>query len=93
MLVSGCDWNQNSVFRQKEPMRFLPFLATAAPALMVAPDSAQPAQTAVVPRQILVERPTLPSLRSATGQDHHSILVGLDAFVNAQPTDQADPPR
>jgi len=93
VLVSGCDWNQNSVFRQKEPMRFLPFLATATPALMVTPVSAQPAQTVVRPGQFLVERPTLPSLGSAMGQDHHSILVGLDAFVNAQPTDQADPPR
>ena len=74
-------------------MRFLPFLATATPALMVTPVSAQPAQTVVRPGQFLVERPTLPSLGSAMGQDHHSILVGLDAFVNAQPTDQADPPR
>ena len=71
-------------------MHFLPFLATAALALMVAPVSAQPVQTAVVPGQFLVERPTL---GSAAGQDHHRILVGRDAFVNAQPTDQADPPR
>ncbi|HEY2009198.1 MAG TPA: hypothetical protein VGH23_09435 [Rhizomicrobium sp.] len=36
---------------------------------------------------------SLSEYQNAAGQDRHSILVGLDAFVNVQPTDQADPPN
>jgi hypothetical protein len=36
---------------------------------------------------------SLADYQAATGQDTHSLLVGLDAFVKAKPTDQADPPH
>ena len=32
-----------------------------------------------------------PTIRKGSGQDAHSITVGLDAFVNVKPTDEADP--
>ena len=34
---------------------------------------------------------TLTDYQKASGQDLHSVLVGLSAFVNVQPTDEADP--
>jgi hypothetical protein len=36
---------------------------------------------------------TLADYQAASGQDRHSVLVGLDAFGHVTPTDQADPPR
>jgi hypothetical protein len=36
---------------------------------------------------------TLAEYQAASGQDRHSLVVGLDAFRNVKPTDQADPPR
>ncbi|HZQ41565.1 MAG TPA: hypothetical protein VFA87_12245 [Rhizomicrobium sp.] len=34
---------------------------------------------------------TLADYRKASGQDTHSVIVGLDAFVNVKPTDESDP--
>jgi hypothetical protein len=34
---------------------------------------------------------TLADYQKASGQDMHSVVVGLDAFVNVKPTDEADP--
>ena len=34
---------------------------------------------------------TLADYQKGSGQDQHSITVGLDAFVNVKPTDASDP--
>ena len=34
---------------------------------------------------------TLADYQKASGQDAHSVTVGLDAFVNVKPTDETDP--
>ena len=37
--------------------------------------------------------PSLAEYQAGSHQDAHSVLVGLDAFMNVKPTDQSDPPR
>jgi len=44
-------------------------------------------------RQVARRFATLPEYQNATGQDRHSVIVGLNAFRRVTPTDQADPPR
>jgi hypothetical protein len=36
---------------------------------------------------------TLEAYQNASGQDRHSVVLGLDAFAKVGPTDQANPPK
>jgi len=44
-------------------------------------------------RQVMRRFPTLAEYQTASHQDAHSVLVGLDAFRRVTPADQSDPPR
>jgi hypothetical protein len=44
-------------------------------------------------RPVMRRFATLAEYQTGGGQDRHSVIVGLDAFRNVTPTDQADPPR